>query len=414
MGSAALAVVFLGLVAAWAVSAASAVPVVRPSDPPSMMVNVIARNKTVGRLTVAPPPLIRVRGEAIVIGDEAPDQWRAGTQIPGLMNPTGSVKVGFLASGSVVVWTTPGGSTYQVGSDYLLDEEWAVLGRVATGRIPKGETVYLDYDYHLSRLDTVQLAPDGVPSIRPGKPAGCPLPARAARGQRALANIWLRPGMKALTASDIYPIGPAPSFPTPNRAPTKALRKRFSDGGPLTIVVLGDSVGVGGEASKPERAFPQVFAAKLRKRYPDAQIRLINACVGGTTSDYGLQRLDRDVLSHHPHLVIVEFVNDMGWKAEKIRANYRELISRIRAAGAEPVILTPSLVVRMWMGNFDEALAAIREVAAEEKVGLADGSLRWKALQQLGIPYETLLVNCLNHPDDRGHRMLAQALLGLF
>ena len=40
---------------------------------------------------------------------------------------------------------------------------------------------------------------------------------------------------------------------------------------------------------------------------------LINAGIGATDSDYGCLRVQRDVLSQNPDLVIVEFaVNDIG------------------------------------------------------------------------------------------------------
>jgi len=401
-------------------AAALAAPVVRPTAPPTMAVEVVDGDRVLRVAPVAPLPVVQVRGQAVVIGDDAPNQWAAGTRLTALVNPTGSVAIGAVVPGSVVVRDAPRGATYRVNDDYLLDERWAAFSRVATGRIPQGATVYLDYDYCVSRLDTVQVAAGGAPSIRRGKAAlVCPHPADAAGGApaeraQALANIWLRPGMTAITAADIYPIGPAPSLPAPDRAPTGGLRERLAAGAPFTVVTLGDSVTAGGEASKPELAFPMLFASALRTRYPRADIRVINAGVGGTNSDYGLERLERDVIAHHPQLVVIEFVNDMGWPREKLRQNYHELFARIRAAGAEPVLLTPHYMWPEWMGPFEASRATLKEIAAEEKVGLADASARWGALRAVGIPYETLLVNGINHPDDRGHRMFVDALMELF
>jgi len=398
-----------------AVQVVWAVPAVRPTEPPSMAVEVVDGANVLRVMPVAPPRVMYRRGEPVVIGDDAPNQWAAGTRLPALLNPTGSVTVGAVVPGSVVVRSAPDGPAYAAGSDYLLDERWAAIGRIATGRIPQGATVYLDYAYCLSRLDTVQLPPGGVPSTRRGKAVVvCPEPAGAARGHQALANIWVRPGMTAVNPADVYAIGAPPAFSPPDRGPTDALREKLAAGGPFVVVTLGDSVTAGGEASKPELAFPQLFAATLQTRYPKSEISLVNAGVGGTNSDYGLERLDRDVIAHHPDLVVIEFVNDMGWPREKIRENYHQLISRIRGAGGEVVILTPHYIWPEWMGNFETARAALKEIAAEEKVGVADASARWGALRQQGIPYETLLVNCINHPDDRGHRMFVDALMELF
>jgi len=59
-------------------------------------------------------------------------------------------------------------------------------------------------------------------------------------------------------------------------------------------------------------------------------------------------------------------------------------------------------------------VAGLRQFAAKHNVALADASLRWGHLAKEGIPYETLLVNALNHPDDHGHRLFALSLMELF
>jgi hypothetical protein len=57
---------------------------------------------------------------------------------------------------------------------------------------------------------------------------------------------------------------------------------------------------------------------------------------------------------------------------------------------------------------------ALRKLAAEQKVGLADAAKRWELLEYEGIPYETLLLNGINHPDARGHALFAEELMRLF
>lgn len=51
----------------------------------------------------------------------------------------------------------------------------------------------------------------------------------------------------------------------------------------------------------------------------NADVREINAAIGGTGSDLGVFRLEHDVLRHKPHLLFVEFaVNDGGAPPERI------------------------------------------------------------------------------------------------
>ena len=57
----------------------------------------------------------------------------------------------------------------------------------------------------------------------------------------------------------------------------------------------------------------------FRKTFPKAQVDEINAAIGGTGSDLGVFRLERDALRHKPDLLFVEFaVNDGGAPAERI------------------------------------------------------------------------------------------------
>jgi len=57
---------------------------------------------------------------------------------------------------------------------------------------------------------------------------------------------------------------------------------------------------------------------------------------------------------------------------------------------------------------------ALRAFAAERGVAVAEASELWCELWRQGIPYITLLANSINHPEVRGHRMFAEALMALF
>ena len=54
-------------------------------------------------------------------------------------------------------------------------------------------------------------------------------------------------------------------------------------------------------------------------KFPQAKVEEIHASIGGTGSDLGVFRADRDALVHHPDLLFVEFaVNDGSAKPEAI------------------------------------------------------------------------------------------------
>src|SRR5256885_1588445 len=51
----------------------------------------------------------------------------------------------------------------------------------------------------------------------------------------------------------------------------------------------------------------------FRQHFPKAQVREINAAIGGTGSDLGVFRLQHDVLEQKPDVLFIEFaVNDDG------------------------------------------------------------------------------------------------------
>jgi hypothetical protein len=56
----------------------------------------------------------------------------------------------------------------------------------------------------------------------------------------------------------------------------------------------------------------------------------------------------------------------------------------------------------------------LRNFAEHNHIAVADASRSWVKLWRQGIPYITLLMNSINHPDERGHQIFAEALINLF
>ena len=59
-------------------------------------------------------------------------------------------------------------------------------------------------------------------------------------------------------------------------------------------------------------------------------------------------------------------------------------------------------------------VAGLRDFAHKNDVALADASLRYGRLWRQGIPYNALMLNAINHPDARGMKIFADALMELF
>lgn len=74
----------------------------------------------------------------------------------------------------------------------------------------------------------------------------------------------------------------------------------------------------------------------LEKQYPNIQFEVVNSAIGGTGSDLGVFRTDRDVLAHDPDLVFVEFaVNDAKTDSLVICNSMEGIVRKIRKHNPE-------------------------------------------------------------------------------
>jgi hypothetical protein len=128
------------------------------------------------------------------------------------------------------------------------------------------------------------------------------------------------------------------------------------------------------------------------------------------------------VVGVHPDLVTMEFVNDAYMDANAIESTYGAINEEFKKNGIEWIIVIPHYVCPSWMPSPTNRIetdprpyvANLRAFAMRHNIPVADWSLRWGHLLKEGIPYDTLLLNGINHPDVRGHEMLAQSLIEIF
>jgi len=325
------------------------------------------------------------------------------------------------------------------GEDYLVDEVWGHVGVGPSGRTATNEAVIADYRYSLRRMDTIQVSDGGVATLKTGGPhISAPVPPPADPGCTAIAHVFTDHRETAVAPGHVYPILESPAQAvtgtTPGRIPRTLAKLRA--GGPVTIVCCGDSVTAGGNASRPELRYVDVFAAGLRERFPKAVLTVTNLSAGGSHSRQWLYPdrfpyrgrpaaetgVDfRRVLDAKPDLVTFEFVNDCGLTPAQVDEVYGDLLGRVRGVGAELILITPHFTMPRMMNFANEQgvearpyVLALRAFAARRGLALADASARWEHLWKEGLPYTTLLHNTINHPDDRGHRLFAEELWACF
>jgi acyl-CoA thioesterase-1 len=186
----------------------------------------------------------------------------------------------------------------------------------------------------------------------------------------------------------------------------------------INIVAFGHSVPAGyGVTPKVQKrdAYPRLLEDALADRFPHAVLNVITAGVGGENSTQGLSRLQRDVIDHHPRVVLIDYgLNDRGLPLAESRRNLAAVIDGVRTAGACPVLLTPTLDTQASPDAPGDKLAEqaqmIRDLGEAQGVPVADSL---KAFAEFPGKRESLMAQ-FNHPNRAGHALVLQQLLPLF
>lgn len=124
--------------------------------------------------------------------------------------------------------------------------------------------------------------------------------------------------------------------------PLTKTRAALAKGRPIKIVALGSSSTAGAGASAPRFSYPSRLAVALAQRYPGATVQIVNRGINGEDAWENLARIDVDVLSVKPDLVIWQ----MGTNAILHDVDYDDFdravqqgIERLKAAGIEVLLM---------------------------------------------------------------------------
>ena len=398
--------------------------------------------KATAELTVTPPDFIVVKAEKydnLTLFDPNGAPWRKGLPLNGVYAQECST-TGVLQPDSVIVRESqsPNSMVYEPDKDYQLDPFWGSIGRLEGGRITEKQPVFIDYIYAKKRLDSVVKTKDNQLALRRGEPhVTNPSPPTLPDGDVRLANIFINGRIEKLTSENLFPITETEYPEPPSAKPTVAEQfipktmQKLSAGQKVRILAWGDSVTDAGYLPNPAtERWQEQFAVRLRKKFPQAEIELLTEAWGGRNTDTyrneppgSPKNYAEKVLALKPDLIVSEFVNDAGMHGEYLDKRYSEILADFKEIGAEWIILTPHYVRADWMElesekNIDDDprpyTKSVREFCAKNNVALADGAKRYGRLWRQGIPYSTLMLNDINHPNKDGMKLFADALMELF
>ncbi len=192
--------------------------------------------------------------------------------------------------------------------------------------------------------------------------------------------------------------------------------RRANAGERLNVVFFGASLTWGANASDQGwTSCRALLGQRLEVAYPKAHFTFRDAAIGGTGSQLGVFRLERDVLRHKPDLVFLDFTANDGieWATPENMASYEALIRRIVLAGAPVVqVIFPfkwNVEKRTTIDDFQRRVKHI-ELSQAYRTGLGDAvALIFERVKAGTVTIADLWPFDGVHPGDAGYVQFADA-----
>jgi lysophospholipase L1-like esterase len=174
----------------------------------------------------------------------------------------------------------------------------------------------------------------------------------------------------------------------------------------ITIGAIGGSITQGARASVPARRYVDLVTAWWTETFPQAKVKLVNAGIGATGSHYGALRAHRDLLSHQPDFVIVDFaVNDRD--SPTCTDTIEGLVRQILTQPNTPAVLMLFMMkqdggnAQQWQAqvgaHYELPMISYRDALWPE---IRTGRLKWTEISPDDI-----------HPNDRGMSLAADFIV---
>jgi acyl-CoA thioesterase I len=197
--------------------------------------------------------------------------------------------------------------------------------------------------------------------------------------------------------------------------PLPRIGRRLAAGKPIKIVALGSSSTYGAGASTSAASYPSRLAEELSRRFPGNDINVLNRGVNGDEIAGMLTRLDSAVIAEKPDLVLWQLGTNSLLRDRAVAPHgsmLREGLARLRAAGAEVVLIDPQYAPRVIAKpHVDDMVTLIAATAKTEHVGLFhrfELMRRWYETERL--PFATFVSADGVHMNDWSYACLAKAL----
>ena len=207
----------------------------------------------------------------------------------------------------------------------------------------------------------------------------------------------------------------APADLTRLDLPLRRTARRLAAQRFVVIVALGSSSTAGAGASSAEATYPSRLMAELARRLPTLSIVVLNRGIGGERAVDMLARFDKSVAAERPDLVLWQVGTNAvlrGYEHSKSDALIREGIRRMKAIGADVVLIDPQFAPKVIaQPEIEDMVKLISNAAKQENVDLFHRFALMRHWHEVdGLPFEAFLSSDGLHMNDWSYHCFAKAL----
>ncbi len=177
----------------------------------------------------------------------------------------------------------------------------------------------------------------------------------------------------------------------------------------MTIAFLGGSITWGAAATNPlKTSWRALVTEHFEERFPKSHLKGIDAAIGGTPSELGVFRMDRDVLPYRPDLTFVEFTVNDG-ETPTSQETMEGIVRKLHKSNPRMAIV---LVIIGTGYDYHDPGNREQHIALAEHYGLpyVDVCQAVKRKVRTGLDTRTIIHDGC-HPTDAGYRLYADIIL---
>ncbi len=193
------------------------------------------------------------------------------------------------------------------------------------------------------------------------------------RGKKSIAVAALFAGLALALPARAETVSPecdAPLDLIRLTNPLTHVAKKLTLGQPITIVAIGSSSTAGAGASSVAATYPSRLQVELHEHFSKPSITVLNRGVGGEEVPDMLERFDTAVIAAKPDLVLWQLGTNSVIRGHKVTdhgAMIRSGIAKIRAAGADIVLIDPQFAPKVIARPEAESMVALISATAKRE-----------------------------------------------